>query len=84
MSALDIKALAELQRDVDGWPGEFRYADRHSDDDGDLRFGALLYDNGEDVFIIGDTLDDHVGESLARMLNATGPLLAMLKLGGGR
>jgi hypothetical protein len=78
---LTVEQVAELQRDADGWRGVFRYADTFTDDDGDVRFGVLVFDleGGDQTVIITDHLDDEPGESLARMLNATGPLLAMLK-----
>jgi hypothetical protein len=83
---LTVAQLAELQSDADGWRGVFRYADTFTDDDGDERFGALVFDleGGEQTVIIAGPLDEEPGESLARMLNATGPLLSMLKLGASR
>jgi hypothetical protein len=83
---LTVVELAELQRDADGWRGVFRYADTFTDDDGEIRFGVLVFDleGGDQTVIIADRLDEEPGESLARMLNATGPLLSMLKTGATR
>lgn len=85
MSDLDLKAL---RADVDGWSGTFEMVRDHRchycDDDGGVD-GSILYRPEEDthegceaLVHISDVEHAHpgCGESLVRMLNAVGPLVA--------
>lgn len=79
--------LTTLRGDVDGWRGRFIYGDKHRcgvHSDASGYDAALVFerngdvDSCEDWYMVGDRLDADVGESLARMLNATRPLLAQV------
>lgn len=88
---LTIAQLAELQGDVDGCRGgRFAFVVdhrcSHCDSDGGIQ-NALVF-IGEDWsddccdgwYDIGNHMEAHVAEPIARILNAAPSLLAMLKL----
>lgn len=89
---LTLAQLAELQRDVDGTCGGlyvFVVSHRcsHCDDDGGID-DALVFigeeasgDCCEEWYDIGTRMEQHVGEPLARILNAAPALLGTIKLG---
>jgi hypothetical protein len=89
---LTVAQLAELQSDADGFRGRFVFVVGHECDDCDGIDNALIFEAHDndlagcagwhtiiDDLDIGCADDHEAGEALARMLNATAPLLSMLK-----